>query len=112
MLKISVHEGSSKVVFQLEGRLAGAWVAELEERWREAVPRLAGQTVQLDLDRVQLVDNAGKYLLALLRFRGVQLTCSALEIQGLVQSICAEWPVNADIYAEKTTKLISSPGSI
>ena len=87
-------------------------MVELEERWREAMPRLAGQTVQLDLDHVQLVDNAGKYLLALLRFRGVQLTCSALEIQGLIQSICAEWPVNADLFEEKTTKLISSPGSI
>ena len=106
MLKISVHEVPSKLVFRLEGRLAGAWVAELEERWREAMPRLAGQTVQLDLDQVQLVDNAGKYLLALLRYRGVQLTCCTLEIQGLVQTICVEWPVDADGYERKTTELV------
>jgi len=101
MLKINVHEEMSKVVFQLEGKLAGAWVPELEQHWREAMPRLAGQTVQLDLDHVQLVDNAGKYLLALLRYRGVQLTCSGLEIQGLVQSICAEWPINGDKYEKE-----------
>ena len=85
---------------------------ELEQHWREAMPRLTGQTVQLDLDRVQLVDSAGRYLLALLRYRGVQLTCSGLETQALLQSICAEWPVNGDEHEKKTTRRISSPSSL
>lgn len=94
MLKITVHLDATNVVFQLEGKLAGAWVMELEQQWRETTSKAACKTVQFDLDNVQHVDNAGKYLLALLRYQRVQLTGRGLEIGELLQSICAEWPVN------------------
>jgi hypothetical protein len=31
MLRITVHDNRASLIFQLEGRLAGAWVREVEE---------------------------------------------------------------------------------
>lgn len=94
MLRISVHEGPNKVVFELEGRLAGAWVMELEECWRQTSSRLTNESVSLKLDAVHHVDSSGKYLLALLRYKGVQLTGCGMAVTDLIQSIEEEWPVN------------------
>ena len=94
MLRISVHEGPNKVVFELEGRLAGAWVMELEECWRQTSSRLTNESVSLRLDAVHHVDSSGKYLLALLRYKGVQLTGCGMAVTDLIQTIEEEWPVN------------------
>ena len=94
MLKITVHKQSNKVVFQLEGKLAGAWVPELEQQWRETTSNVLTKRVQLDLEQVQHVDDAGKYLLALLRYQGVEVTGCGLQTSELLQGICAKWPVN------------------
>ena len=93
MLRISVHEGPTQVVFELEGRLAGAWVLELEESWRRVTSRLSGIPVYLQLNAVHYVDSAGKYLLALMRYRGVQLTGSGMAVTDLIRSIDEEWPL-------------------
>lgn len=94
MLRISVHEGPNKVELELEGRLAGAWVTELEECWRQTSSRLTNESLSLKLDAVHHVDSSGKYLLALLRYKGVQLTGSGMAVTDLVRSIEEEWPVN------------------
>ena len=94
MLRISVHEWPNQVLFELEGRLAGAWVKELEECWRQTSLRLTNQSASLQLDAVHHVDCSGKYLLALLRYRGVQLTGSGMAVTDLIRSIEEEWPVN------------------
>jgi len=94
MLRISVHEGPNQLVFELEGRLAGAWVMELEECWRQTSSRLTNQSVFLQLNAVHHVDSSGKYLLALLRYKGVQLTGSGMAVTDLIRSIEEEWPVN------------------
>ena len=39
MLRITVHDTQQALTFQLEGRLAGPWVSEVEECWqRTACP--------------------------------------------------------------------------
>ncbi len=55
MLRITkVAESPSKVLYQLEGRLASAWVAELERLCREALAR--HQSIELDFEAVYFID--------------------------------------------------------
>jgi hypothetical protein len=63
MLRITVHENPESLTFQLEGKLAGPWVRELEECWRCT---LAGRplAVCFDLAGVTFIDVAGKAFLA------------------------------------------------
>ena len=37
MLRITVHENQESLTFQLEGRLAGPWLRELEECWHSTL---------------------------------------------------------------------------
>jgi ABC-type transporter Mla MlaB component len=41
---------------KLEGSLAGAWVAELEEAWRASNSKLAGRVIRVDMTGVDRVD--------------------------------------------------------
>jgi len=77
---------------KLEGKLVGIWVTELEAAWRSAASGLADRSLHLDMRAVDHVDQAGVFLLALLRQRGVQLTVSGMVMSELVRSIDEEWP--------------------
>jgi ABC-type transporter Mla MlaB component len=85
MLRITVQDTPNQVTLKLEGSIAGAWVAELEEVWRVSNSKLAGRVIRVDMTDVDRVDLAGKYLLALLRDRGTVLVAS-----GKVTQIEAE----------------------
>jgi ABC-type transporter Mla MlaB component len=92
MLRITVHDTPQQVTLKLEGSLAGSWVMELEDCWRAASSNLASRQLGLDLTAVDNVDTAGRYLLALLRERGVRLIASGLVMTELVAAISEEWP--------------------
>ncbi len=94
MLRIAVAEGPGQVTLKLEGSLAGPWVAELEHAWRAARPGLNGRSLCVDLTAVDYVDEAGKYLLALLRRDGAQVTAAGTAMTELVRTIAEEWPLN------------------
>jgi hypothetical protein len=47
----------------LEGRLAGAWVSEIEYCWHTAQPSHPNGVLAVDLTGVTFVDQAGWYLL-------------------------------------------------
>jgi ABC-type transporter Mla MlaB component len=81
MLKISMEDEPHQVTLKLEGSLAGIWVMDLEESWRALYPARAGGLLRVHLFRVEHVDNAGRYLLALIRHCGAQLTA-----EGIVMS--------------------------
>ena len=85
MLRITVQDTPNEVTLKLEGSLAGAWVAELEETWRASNLTLAGRVIRVDMTGVDRVDPAGNYLLGLLRDRGTVLVSS-----GKVTQIDAE----------------------
>jgi anti-anti-sigma regulatory factor len=91
MLRITVHDTPQHVILKLEGSLTGNWVAELEDSWRAASSNLASRLLFLDLTAVDNVDNAGRYLLALLRDRGVRLIVSGLVMTDLVAALAEEW---------------------
>ncbi len=97
MLKITVHERTGGWRLQLEGKLAGPWVEELESCWKTAAPSLDKRTVCVDLTGVDYVDPAGRYLLALMYKEGARLVGSGCAASGIAHDIAAEWPARRQI---------------
>ena len=95
MLRISLEEGPRQITIRLEGRLAGIWVKELEDAWRELESKRNDRALSLDLSAVEHVDQAGEYLLALMARRGVQLIASGIVMSELCRKIEAGWPHTA-----------------
>jgi ABC-type transporter Mla MlaB component len=93
MLRITVLDWQEQVTLKLEGQLIGAWVGELENSWRTTNSILCGRLLCLDLNAVNHVDGAGKYLLALIARSGAQLTASGAEMKELLRAIAREWPL-------------------
>jgi hypothetical protein len=87
MLKITTKTEAMKATFELEGRLAGAWVDELEQCWREIPPAYA---LKVSLEAVTFIDNAGKNLLARLHESGAELKASGCMTNCIVQEIIGE----------------------
>jgi ABC-type transporter Mla MlaB component len=96
MLKISAEDEPHQVTLKLEGSLAGTWVVELEDFWRAVRPRLSGRPLCLHLTGVKHVDNAGRYLLALLCYSGVHLAADGIVMTELVRTLAEEWPVDRE----------------
>jgi len=92
MLRITKHDAGDALRLQIEGRIAGAWVAELEEAWRSASESLRGRALHVDLSSVDCVDAAGRYLLALMHTTGATFKTSGCMMTTLVQEITGKWP--------------------
>jgi|SRR5215471_12793429 len=92
MLRITLVDGSEQLTLKLEGSLAGVWVKETETAWRSTWPAVTGRPIVVDIMAVDRVDQAGVYLLALLRQRGAQLVASGTSMTELVRSIEEDWP--------------------
>ena len=60
MLKITPHDNGKRIVLELDGKLVGPWVNELERVWYLA--ERAG-SVQVVLKDVAFIDDNGKELL-------------------------------------------------
>ena len=86
MLKISIISDSNQAIhFQLEGKLVGPWVKELQRLSDEALSHQ--KAVSLDLERVWFVDPHGVALLRDLARRQVaQVNCSQFVIQQLKEA--------------------------
>jgi anti-anti-sigma regulatory factor len=87
MLKITLHDATGQPCLELEGRLAGAWVCELEHCWHTAKARHPNRTLLVDLTGVTFIDQAGRYLLQLMHRDGVSLVGSGLLLQDLLDYI-------------------------
>ena len=55
MLRITLEKRRGRTTLNVEGRLAGPWVAALEQCWRERTP---GQKFSVDLCAVSFIDAA------------------------------------------------------
>jgi ABC-type transporter Mla MlaB component len=86
VLKISIVSDSDQAIqFQLEGKLVGPWVEELQRLSDEALSHK--KAVSLDLERVWFVDPRGVTLLRDLARREVaQVNCSQFVIQQLKEA--------------------------
>jgi hypothetical protein len=63
MLRITIHEGAKAETIQLEGKVVGPWVEELNPTWNSLAPSLGSRKLHLDLRGVAFVDAKGRQLL-------------------------------------------------
>jgi anti-anti-sigma regulatory factor len=87
MLKITVHDTAGPLRMELEGRLAGAWVYELEQCWHTAKASHPHRPLTVDLTSVTFIDQAGRYLLQLMHRDSVSFVASGLMRQDFVEHI-------------------------
>ena len=88
MLRITIHDTSDAWRLQLEGKLAGALVAEADSAWRSAGAE--GKRVVIDLTGVTVVDDAGCALLEEMNRAGAQFVAGGVEMKALVSEIKGE----------------------
>lgn len=84
MLKITVHDAADGLRLKLEGKLAGAWVSELEHCWHTAKASHPNTAFLVDLRGVTFIDHAGRYLLQLMNRDGASFVACRLMIQDLL----------------------------
>jgi ABC-type transporter Mla MlaB component len=87
MLRITVHDNPRSLTFQLEGRLAGAWLRELEECWQSSLARQGKPILRVDLTGVTSVDAAGKACLAALHRQGAEFLAADCLTKAVVAEI-------------------------
>jgi len=85
MLRITISGDSGHTTCKLEGKVAGPWVAELEQSWRT---ELAGSpALVVDLSGVSYVDAAGRELLGRMHSRGAKFDARSPFTKGIVEEI-------------------------
>jgi len=73
-------------VIQVEGKLAGPWVKELEDCWRSASVERT-KPVRVDLTAVSFIDEAGEALLRTTHQKQVELKAKGCFTTCLIQTI-------------------------
>jgi anti-anti-sigma regulatory factor len=86
MLRITVHDNPECVTFQLEGRLAGAWVREVEKCRQRMLAARRPPAVRFDLEGVTFIDDAGKAYLAAMHRLGAEFIAA----DCLTKAVAAE----------------------
>jgi hypothetical protein len=89
MLKVTTTADGAKTTLQLEGRLAGPWVGELERCWRRIA---SGQAVTVLLQAVTFIDESGKALLIRMYRSGAELLGEGCMTKAIVEQIRAQHP--------------------
>jgi anti-anti-sigma regulatory factor len=87
MLKITIHNSTNAATLNLEGRLAGPWVAELERSWRAVKDDSREKPVIVDLCEVTFVDAEGRKLLSSMYGQGARLRTFGCMAKGVVEEI-------------------------
>jgi anti-anti-sigma regulatory factor len=87
MLRITVHDNPGSLTFQLEGRLAGPWVREVEDCWRSTLAGRPRPAVRLDLTGVTFIDAAGKAILAVAHAQGAEFVAAGCLMKAVVAEI-------------------------
>jgi anti-anti-sigma regulatory factor len=87
MLRITTHDDPGGLTFQLEGKLAGPWVQELEDCWQKTLSGHARPVVRVDLRGVTFLDAAGKEFLASLHARGAEFVAVGCAMKAVVAEV-------------------------
>ncbi len=98
MLRITIHDSPEGRTYKLEGKLAGAWVRELDECWRTS-GQSGGAATTVDLSRVGYIDEVGKALLARMHAAGAVLKASGPLNKAIVDEIVRAGKVTVVIFA-------------
>lgn len=88
MLRITVHDNPQVLTFQLEGRLAGPWLRELEECWKSTLAQQRKSILRVDLTGVTFIDDAGKTCLAAMHRQGAEFVAADCMTKDIVAEIC------------------------
>jgi ABC-type transporter Mla MlaB component len=92
MLRITVHDSPRALTFQLEGRLAGPWLRELEECWQGALATQSKSILRVDLSGVTFIDAAGQACLAALHRQGAEFVAADCLMKAVVAEITEDPP--------------------
>ena len=89
MLKISVkdEQAAKPVLLEVEGRLAGPWVEELERSWQAERERAPSEGILVRLAHVSFIDEAGKELLSKIFQAGGKLEGSGCMVRAIIARI-------------------------
>jgi anti-anti-sigma regulatory factor len=87
MMKIQTKERDGQLILQVEGRLAGAFVPELERCWQAARARQPDRKISVDLKNVTCIDRAGRRLLQSMHAGGVVFLRAGLAVQDILQQV-------------------------
>jgi len=90
VLRITVHDNRQVYTFQLEGKLAGPWLRELEECWKSTLNQQRKPIICVDLTEVTFIDDAGKACLAALHRQGAELVAADCLTRDIVAEITQE----------------------
>lgn len=85
MLKITTQIDAAGAVFELEGKLAGPWVQELEGCWRKTAN--SDRPVRVLLCAVTFIDDKGRELLADMYRHGAELVAEGCMNKAIVEQI-------------------------
>ncbi len=92
MLRITVHDNQQALTFQLEGRLTGPWLRELEVCWENALNQQRKPILRVDLTGVTFIDDGGKACLAAMHRQGAELVAADCLIREIVAEITRSSP--------------------
>jgi len=86
MLKVTITNVDSAETWELEGKLSGDWVRELDRCWKERVSP-TGAPLQVHLKSVSYIDAAGKQLLTEMHGKGVEISGCGCMTTAVVEEI-------------------------
>ncbi len=90
MLRITTEHKPGKLSLTVEGKLAGPWVAALEQSWRELKSAASGEKLCVNLCGVSFIDAAGKALLKEIYRLGGKLIAEGCLNQAIVREISSD----------------------
>lgn len=93
MLKITTKEVGASEIWELEGKLSGDWVKELERCWKGR-PANGRVPLQVHLKAVSYIDAAGKRLLTEMYGRGVAIRGGGCMTKAVVEEITGHASAN------------------
>jgi ABC-type transporter Mla MlaB component len=93
MLKVTIKQADTAETWELEGKLSGDWVKELEHCWKERSSPV-GVSLQVHLKAVSYIDTAGKQLLTEMHGRGVEIKGCGCMTKAVVEEITRQANAN------------------
>lgn len=110
MLRVTIKKEESSETWELEGKLSGEWVAELERLWRQRSPE-PGKSIEIHLKAVSYIDPAGKQLLAEMRQQGAEIKGCGCMVRAFVEEIMRKkGPESVVVVPKKVLSLILLAG--
>lgn len=90
-----MQDDGATIIFELEGKLAGPWVEELQHCWERALDD--GRHSKVILKIVSFIDVQGRGLLTKMHRQGVELVAQGCMTRAIVEEIKREEKADGSI---------------